>query len=737
MTAPLKPEFKMPVFLAIFLGMLPIFLATRLNAAQIQVAPVSPTSFEIRGTSPRTGEWHILYGTNRTASSVIKVLTLDGPGQVAYFSHGAWLRQVDVERGVVTGRWKFPGMTISKLLLEGNLLRVEIEDRGGHANQVYHREIVFDQDHPALPYWPSESALFASVPVVEVQPLMSFQPLPQTVEEAENTVRRDPLTPMLRLGLGRAYRLLGRNAAALEMYGEAVHSIHADFQDLLFVSAFLQDQEKQPDFAREAFERAYAGFWQSGNDPRMFFALFSRLVAYPVTPVPGDAGEIERLYRLAPWTNGADVAWDSYANYLAQNGDARNAEIWSLRAAEARRNSLSLMSDGLPSGLIYSFLAIFASTAAALTYLVALSFRYQPQRRIHAAADGGRRFFRLTFFNIEYWSRGERGSVAVFIVVWWLCAGLVTAWGLGTERISALNLAAASGQFGGPVTGAFFENQLTVSSGRTFLLAMAYQQDGQLEKAEQLYRSLPDIAQAWNNLCVLLKNTGQIDQAREAFERALALNPQLAEAQLNAGKGSQGFWTDAHERYQSGEAMLAPPSRDIMYRAFFGGSPWDLALQAWRGPFYSGLSIYRPKGIVPPGAVAVTLVPFSILLICALFAALLPHREVTEASPRYLRIVEMIVPGLAPEWRGWGSLVLVAWSFATIVTAIAVSPLKQIFFTRVSAMRWFGVPDVAGAELHVSPELYVWGLLLAALWLLNAALIWYRRSQSQSLHLGA
>ena len=109
-------------------------------------------------------------------------------------------------------------------------------------------------------------------------------------------------------------------------------------------------------------------------------------------------------------------------------------------------------------------------------------------------------------------------------------------------------LSATSGTFAGAATIAHFEG-LPKTAERDLLLAMAYQRDGQLEKAEALYRQLPQFPESWNNLGALLKDSGKQQEAQQAFERALQLDPNIAEAKLNLGNPPSDMWTESHKRY--------------------------------------------------------------------------------------------------------------------------------------------------------------------------------------------
>ena len=72
-----------------------------------------------------------------------------------------------------------------------------------------------------------------------------------------------------------------------------------------------------------------------------------------------------------------------------------------------------------------------------------------------------------------------------------------------------------------------------------FALAWMVQEQGDLKRAEALLRQLvedfPDLAEAHNNLAVILAGRGELDAAQSALERAVLLQPEHAQAQENLG----------------------------------------------------------------------------------------------------------------------------------------------------------------------------------------------------------
>jgi len=164
------------------------------------------------------------------------------------------------------------------------------------------------------------------------------------------------------------------------------------------------------------------------------------------------------------------------------------------------------------------------------------------------------------------------------------------------------------------------------------LLAIAHQQSGELEQAERLYRSLPDLSESWNNLGVILKNGGKDQEARQAFDRALQLDPGLAEAALNVGRPPAGLWTELHQQYLPGRPMMAPPRRTQVLRAYVGMSLGSLYLRAWAGPFVRGvrlLDIFFLPAPLAAAARAAVIVTVVLLLLAIVLMFLIPSREVT------------------------------------------------------------------------------------------------------------
>jgi tetratricopeptide (TPR) repeat protein len=192
------------------------------------------------------------------------------------------------------------------------------------------------------------------------------------------------------------------------------------------------------------------------------------------------------------------------------------------------------------------------------------------------------------FMNAHYWSRQERFALFTIVLVAWVSMGLVGEYVSAILRTANMPVSALAGSYGGPGTIAKFENDLLATPQRDLMLAIAYQQDGQLDKAEGLYRSLPQFAESWNNLGVILREAGKDQEAKATFEKALELDPKMAEAALNLGRPPSDFWTEQHYKYLPGQPMLSPPSAPHITTALMGGSTARIFLRALAGPFSEG-----------------------------------------------------------------------------------------------------------------------------------------------------
>jgi tetratricopeptide (TPR) repeat protein len=148
------------------------------------------------------------------------------------------------------------------------------------------------------------------------------------------------------------------------------------------------------------------------------------------------------------------------------------------------------------------------------------------------------------------------------------------------------------GSLAGPANTYYLQNRFPETPERNLFLALAYQQGGENEKAEPLYRALPQFAESWNNLGVILENSGRHEEAKRAFEEALKLDAGLAEAALNLGQVPQSYWTELHHKYLPDRPMIAPPQHDRWVKLALGCSIRQVYLRA----LYVGFSGFTEVG---------------------------------------------------------------------------------------------------------------------------------------------
>ena len=85
----------------------------------------------------------------------------------AWFGHGGWLRLIDTRKGVVIGRWHFPGMIVALSPTE-NQVQVEVEDKLN--DRVFRRTFTsFPTAGAVVRYWPTGNLLLNRVPMTEVE----------------------------------------------------------------------------------------------------------------------------------------------------------------------------------------------------------------------------------------------------------------------------------------------------------------------------------------------------------------------------------------------------------------------------------------------------------------------------------------------------------------------------------------------------------------------------------------
>jgi len=574
-------------------------MAPALRAGEIEVRQINNFLLELSGGSGERA-WHIRYGTQRRDA---EFKTLAGPGSVAYFSHYNWLRRIDTDKGVVTGRWLFPGQAITDLRWEGEHLRIQATIAGNPNGQTL-RIFDFDPDNPQPPVANqlySESSRAEGLGALSRIRVVRITDAERVLPELENAVRRDSFSPWLRIALGQIYSVLDRPGSA-QTLDEGVRTDSAHFSELLDISNYLEERNHH-NAARLAFERGYAEFWRQGQDPRLTsFLVISGTDIRPSTPLAIQIELAERAYLTGPWVDGAAIAWDLYGSSLAAHGNRKDGALWLERAKDARSNGLLVRGEDRYLEALAASLVTSTTLAAALLYIAVLYFRYRPQRQARLVAERAAGVTRPGFCNVEYWRRSERLAFLSIVAIAWIAEGAGgSALKASASRSFGYFFELRDGNLLGSSTLYSLESNVARSPERDLLLAIAYQRDGQLEKALKLYQGLPQFGEAWNNLGVLLKNSGDAEASRRAFQHALERRQDFPEAEWNLGKPARGEWVKLHEHYAAGQPMMTVPTRAQVLKAYGvreNSLEWATVL---RGPLEKDAAVnnfFRPSGHV-------------------------------------------------------------------------------------------------------------------------------------------
>jgi tetratricopeptide (TPR) repeat protein len=683
--------------------------------------------------------WKLRYGT---CAGVVHELFPLREGE-ACFSNGGWLRRIDTRQGVVTGRWRFPG-EIRSVAVEGRRWRVEsqIAGRGPDRQQVFH----FDPHRPQIPYWPSDNLMPERVPACEVQPYAaaptpgvdrSAQDMADRLRHAlpdlEAMVRRDPHTPRFQAVLARMLRERG-DARASELFDQAART-GADYTDLLPLASYLEEAGAAQ-ASDIAWERGWRDYLERGHDPRLPHSLIERSIHMPLPrrrearggPLDIRRAEdrkwIERIYYFAPSGEGAALAWQAHAQALAAAGLAAEAEIWRARAAESRKWAGAFrFFDHWIAWLDVTPFLLGGAVVAWLFLVLVLVRRGRRRRGSLRGADP------MIWGPLVYATRSERIALFLIALAGWWTAGTAAPMVRGIVRISSAPISMMWGHLGGPLPARHLE-QLPASAERDLLRALAHQQSGESARAERLYRRLPHFAESWNNLGALLQQQGRTQEAEPAYQQALAVDPDLFEANVNLGQEITNDWAVLHRKYLPGRPMLAMPRAERWDRAFLGMPWWKTFLSGWGGPLALVASGSSDTGGSLAAAVSVLVAGFTVAL---LFFA--PYREAaTEPGRTRVQIAaDVLAPGVSPAWSWAAGVVLLACCALWLQElAILRAGTNRIFTAIVlPSLRSYGVADDNLVRALLRPHwFWLWGGL-ALLYVINALVVWRAGAKSE------
>ena len=668
-----------------------VFLLPSAAEAEVRLEKPSKNVIEVvsDGPSPWKLPFWFLYGGNGPAPALVSA----GPDR-SLFAMGNVLHLIDTKNGVVIGRWILP-MRIDNVQADGKkfLVRTSSEDKG-----VTPETTTIEAGSAQPPYWMDQALLPQRLAVYEggsfdeaahfrekmrKPPEVGMekrQPLaPREAErllsEVKEAARRNPFQPRFVV----VQALLMKDAGSKEadsVFRQALDSPTNFFAELFPIAADLENVGEE-EWSTLAFERAYALLWKQGHDPRMIYSVLPRLILLYLPyelrlEIPAERRALlsDRLYRLGPNVEWSPAAWMKNAAYFNDRGDKEKADLWRGRADESAKDSAYVWEPVFY--LERTIRGMAALVLAVLVYYRVLQRRYAPQRRLlrKAAASPWKKL--RVQLSLACWDRRDRVTLVSLLLLFWLSTGLTG--GLAQSVVRTQSAPYFGGTMRSPRIQTFLES-LPPSAERSFLMALSLQQADQPGAAETLYRTLTDSSQAWNNLGVLQSGQGKDREAAQSFENAIRLEPGMQEATFNLGRPVTGYWVDQYRIYRPEQKMLALPSHAIMYRAIRGPLP-RLTGNMLMGPF-SGIpgakaslqvfieqaNMYKidlslPVRLMVAYGEPVVYILLAFLSVLGWSCIRAPYQEVTQTPRPGHWLLELLIPGTARVWQGWGGFAL-------------------------------------------------------------------------------
>lgn len=346
---------------------------------------------------------------------------------------------------------------------------------------------------------------------------------------------RDPTNPWYRLERADYLDALGRADEAREVR-RSLLDIPEDYHHELMPMAQQLD-EFDLELGARAFDLALRDLRRKGFEPELNHGLIpvalklGRLMS-PRTPEK-IARRAERIAAFAPRAEGS--TWFHAA--MATKARARGDEDAARRFEQLRDEAYPYRVLGGASEAAWisgEMLNIYIACAAAFWILLLIKVARTVMNRL---PEGAAKFDRYNPL-----ARMTRGELAGFILLF--AGGMWSARRVAMGvviigHMASMPMPMANGDLANPTSQRYLE-QAPDSDATTFMRALSAHKAGDLDRASKLYAQLGEDARALNNLGVLRATKGNEAAARDLWERARALDPQLAEARHNLGEEVPG-----------------------------------------------------------------------------------------------------------------------------------------------------------------------------------------------------
>ena len=682
-----------------------LFLLAAPAVAEVRLTRPAPGRIEVvsDGVSP----WRIPFSTyDRLTTPTLVSLSADR----VFFVHGSVLHLIDSKNGVVIRRWIFPD-GIDTVRAEGSVFRVQTSRTD--SEQPLTRTTTIGLDLPAPAYWMDnlllyriasfEGSIFDRESHLERyvgdnartrRAPLARQDAERLLVDVKEAVRRNPFQVRLAVVEALLLKDIGRQEQADAVFRSAMVRTTNQYGELFWIAHYLEEAEES-EWAGIASDRAVQTFLEQGSDPRLVSLVLPKLLMgylpYDLrveTTADRRSEMSERLYRMAPYVQGSSAAWSALAEFFEESGNLQQASLWRTRAAESAKQSGYVWEFGNYAARTMRLAVAFL--LAAILFCVVLQRRYAPRS------------------SVAFWDRRDRLALVFLLLTFWLSLGAFGAMGETAALIDSMPVSVGAGSLRAPVTRAFLEN-LGKTPERNFLLALSLQQQGELEGAESLYRSLPKSAEAWNNLGVLQAAQGRVHESATSFKSALKIDSEMNEAALNLGQPTKGYWAVVHRQYLPAQKMLAMPSHEMVYRAIRGPLS-HLVSRILMGPFSAAralkaieFSYYESFEVNSPLPLRLAIQLRNVwtwglsLILGAVLLALhrVPYREVTQPPSQWHWLLQLAAAGTSRRWKVCGGLVL----------GLFVYGILENVFHYDGYRTWFNWSYISGKALGLSPAL--------------------------------
>jgi tetratricopeptide (TPR) repeat protein len=363
--------------------------------------------------------------------------------------------------------------------------------------------------------------------------VLESNPAPEVIARALATLgeveQRDPTNPWITLWIARTAHASGDTGARDAALERILNIDPAYGMELLALASHIDKLD--PARAEQAFERGLRAAGLRGYVPATASSLLNVVLWIGQLDETHTFDDLlrrgERIWRFAPFAEGATYFYSGLAEQLEADGRAADANVWRARAvAAAPWRMFGGPSDAAANAGLMLNLLIGGMAAALLAFLLRLFWRLSSGLR-------GAETRMQKVIVTRAWSRLELlGIIGLLAVSLW--AGIECSRGVAAVgRMAAAPVAVASGFPAHPAVAPYWAS-LPQNDATRFMQAWSLHHAGRLSEAEAIYLTMSG-PEALANRGAIAAALANPDSANALFAEALALNPRLQAAIRNTG----------------------------------------------------------------------------------------------------------------------------------------------------------------------------------------------------------